>query len=83
MLTESTDMNGITAERSEFKKGNNYYSIPLHTPLCISELGGRTQYRLAVKDAGGENEGLILSEILPSWVTDVCVEVQRPDPQIF
>lgn len=28
--------------------GNNYFNVPLHTPLIFSEVGGRTLYRLQV-----------------------------------
>jgi WD repeat-containing protein 48 len=33
-------------------------------------VGGRTLYRLLVKDAGGETEGLLLNETVPQWVVD-------------
>ncbi|CAB3360713.1 Hypothetical predicted protein [Cloeon dipterum] len=44
--------------------------VPPHTPLIFSEVGGRTLYRLLVKDAGGETEGLLLNETVPQWVVD-------------
>jgi Domain of unknown function (DUF3337) len=42
------------------------------TTFCdtFSEVGGRTLYRLLVKDAGGETEGLLLNETVPQWVVD-------------
>ncbi|CAF4942027.1 unnamed protein product [Pieris macdunnoughi] len=58
--------------------GNNFFSVPLHTPLIFSEVGGRTLYRLQVGDAGGETEGNILLETVPSWVVDVAIEMAAP-----
>ncbi|GLV36077.1 uncharacterized protein CBL_01841 [Carabus blaptoides fortunei] len=46
-----------------------YFSVPPHTPLIFSEVGGRTLYRVLVGDAGGENETALLNETVPSWVT--------------
>ncbi|XP_059483067.1 WD repeat-containing protein 48 [Neocloeon triangulifer] len=50
--------------------GNEFFQVPAHTPLIFSEVGGRTLYRLLVKDAGGETEGLLLNETVPQWVVD-------------
>ena len=36
---------------------------------------GRTLFRLAVTDAGGDNECSILSETVPHWVLDATVKV--------
>ncbi|XP_013168847.1 PREDICTED: WD repeat-containing protein 48 homolog [Papilio xuthus] len=58
--------------------GNNFFGVPLHTPLIFSEVGGRTLYRLQVGDAGGETEGNLLMETVPSWVVDVAVEMAAP-----
>ncbi|GBP16829.1 WD repeat-containing protein 48 homolog [Eumeta japonica] len=58
--------------------GNNFFSVPLHTPLIFSEVGGRTLYRLQVGDASGETEGNLLSETVPSWVVDVAIEMVAP-----
>ncbi|CAH2058039.1 unnamed protein product, partial [Iphiclides podalirius] len=58
--------------------GNNFFSVPLHTPLIFSEVGGRTLYRLQVGDAGGETEGNLLMETVPSWVVDVAIEMAAP-----
>ncbi|XP_045455054.1 WD repeat-containing protein 48 homolog [Melitaea cinxia] len=58
--------------------GNNFFSVPLHTPLIFSEVGGRTLYRLQVGDAGGETEGNLLLETVPSWVVDVAIEMAAP-----
>lgn len=46
-----------------------YFSVPHHTPLIFSEVGGRTLYRVLVGDAGGENETALLNETVPNWVT--------------
>lgn len=51
-----------------------YFSVPLHTPLIFSEVGGRTLYRVLVGDAGGENETALLNETVPSWVTAIVEE---------
>ncbi|XP_072946599.1 WD repeat-containing protein 48 homolog isoform X2 [Epargyreus clarus] len=58
--------------------GNNYFNVPIHTPLIFSEVGGRTLYRLQVGDAGGETEGNLLMETVPSWVVDVAIEMAAP-----
>lgn len=58
--------------------GNTYFSVPQHTPLIFSEVGGRTLYRLAVGDAGGDTEGVLLNETVPQWVVDVAVDMTPP-----
>ena len=42
-----------------------------------SEVGGRTQYRLLCKDAGGDAEQTMLHETVPTWVVDVAVQVSN------
>ncbi|XP_015922477.1 WD repeat-containing protein 48 isoform X2 [Parasteatoda tepidariorum] len=64
------------AERG--RPGNPYFSIPEHTPVIFSEVGGRTLLRLLVGDAGRETEELLLHETIPSWVTDVVVSKNMP-----
>ncbi|KAL4709572.1 hypothetical protein ACJJTC_007303 [Scirpophaga incertulas] len=59
--------------------GNNFFSVPVHTPLIFSEVGGRTLYRLQVGDASGENEGNLLVETVPSWVVEVAIEMSAPN----
>lgn len=44
----------------------------------ISEVGGRTLYRLLCRDAGGETEGTLLTETVPSWVADIVVNRNLP-----
>jgi len=58
--------------------GNEYFSVPGHTPVIFSEVGGRTLYRLLARDAGGETEGVLLNETVPSWVVDIVVEKKLP-----
>lgn len=41
-------------------------------------MGGRTLYRLLVRDAGGETEGVLLNETVPPWVVDIVVEKNMP-----
>ena len=48
--------------------GNEYFSLPGHTPVIFSEVGGRTLYRLLARDAGGETEGVLLNETVPTYV---------------
>lgn len=45
-----------------------FFSIPKHIPLILSEVGGRTLYRVLVGDASGETENALLSETVPTWV---------------
>ena len=52
--------------------------MPGHTPVIFSEVGGRTLYRLLARDAGGETEGVLLNETVPSWVMDIVVERKLP-----
>ena len=58
--------------------GNEYFSVPGHTPVIFSEVGGRTLYRLLARDAGGETEGVLLNETVPPWVIDIVVEKKLP-----
>ena len=58
--------------------GNEYFSVPGHTPVIFSEVGGRTLYRLLARDAGGETEGVLLNETVPAWVVDIVVEKKLP-----
>uniref|UniRef100_V5IFQ4 WD repeat-containing protein 48 homolog n=1 Tax=Ixodes ricinus TaxID=34613 RepID=V5IFQ4_IXORI len=60
------------------KPGNMYFSVPDHTPVTFSEVGGRTLLRLLVGDAGRENEELLLNETVPTWVTDVVISKNMP-----
>ncbi|XP_062553277.1 WD repeat-containing protein 48 homolog [Armigeres subalbatus] len=59
-------------------RGNEYFSVPKHTPIIFSEVGGRNVCRLLVKDAVGETESALLSETVPSWVTNVVIERTIP-----
>ena len=43
-----------------------------------SEVGGRTLYRLLCRDAGGETEGTLLTETVPTWVADIVVNRNLP-----
>ncbi|XP_058801534.1 WD repeat-containing protein 48 [Phymastichus coffea] len=70
----SNDGNGPRHTRG----GNPYFSVPDHTPVIFSEVGGRTLYRLLVRDAAGETEGVLLNETVPSWVRDIVVDKNLP-----
>ena len=43
--------------------------------MRCSEPGGRTLFRLLMRDAGGESEQHLLNETVPSWVFEVVLEV--------
>lgn len=58
--------------------GNEFFSVPGHTPVIFSEVGGRTLYRLLARDAGGETEGVLLNETVPSWVIDIVIDKKPP-----
>lgn len=62
----------------EHIKGNEYFKVPKHTPVSISEIAGRTVCRLLVRDTAGESESSFLNDNVPSWVTDVVVERVPP-----
>jgi len=44
----------------------------------LSEVGGRTLYRLLVRDAAGETEGVLLNETVPPWVVNIVVDKNLP-----
>lgn len=58
--------------------GNGCFSIPIHTPVIMSESfgTGRTLLRFLAVDASGETEQCLLSEITPPWIYDVVVKVK-------
>lgn len=45
-----------------------HFSVPKHIPLILSEVGGRTLYRVLVGDTGGDTENALLNETVPNWV---------------
>jgi len=59
-------------------RGNDYFKVPLHTPIILSEVGGRTLCRLLVRDAASETDSALLQETVPSFVTDVVIERANP-----
>ncbi|CAL4061854.1 unnamed protein product, partial [Meganyctiphanes norvegica] len=68
-------------EEGDSGPGNQYFSIPPHTPVIISEVQGRTLYRLLCGDAGGDTEGVLLNETVPPWVLDIVVDKTTPKPK--
>ena len=52
--------------------------MDLFAIIVFSEVGGRTLYRLLVRDAGGETEGVLLSDTVPQWILDTVVENNLP-----
>lgn len=71
---EALIVNGVV----DASPGNGYFSVPGHTPVIFSEVGGRTLFRLLAKDAGGDTEGMLLNETVPMWVVDITVEKNMP-----
>ncbi|KAF0301841.1 WD repeat-containing protein 48 [Amphibalanus amphitrite] len=69
--------NGSDAQALAKPVGNEYFSVPPHTPVIFSEAGGRFFYRLLCRDAVGESEGT-LNEMVPDWVVDCVVERNTP-----
>ncbi|CAF0914356.1 unnamed protein product, partial [Didymodactylos carnosus] len=67
--------NDAYAERVRLE---NMSHIPGHTPIFISEIGGRTLYRFQCKEAAGEPEQGFLCEFLPAFITNVIVKHQLP-----
>ena len=57
---------------------NGYFSVPLHTPIILTEGGSRTLLRLQVGDARRETEDLILQDMAPEWLVDVVVHRNLP-----
>ncbi|CAG2116054.1 unnamed protein product, partial [Medioppia subpectinata] len=57
---------------------NQYFSVPLHTPVIFSEGGNRTLLRLLVCDARRDTEDVLLQETVPPWVVDVVVNKNMP-----
>ncbi|XP_043272942.1 WD repeat-containing protein 48 [Venturia canescens] len=74
---DENDGNGDDGS-GQSRGGNPYFSVPGHTPVIFSEVGGRTLYRLLVRDAAGETEGVLLKETVPSWVVDIVVHKNLP-----
>ncbi|XP_071495123.1 WD repeat-containing protein 48-like [Diadema antillarum] len=63
---------------SVINKGNSYFSVPPHTPVIFSEVGGRTLFRFLCRDASGDSERMLLNENVPQWVVSVTVEHTQP-----
>lgn len=58
--------------------GNGYFSVPLHTPIILTEGGSRTLLRLQAGDARRETEDVIIQETAPEWLIDVVVHHNLP-----
>ncbi|XP_074655956.1 WD repeat-containing protein 48-like [Tubulanus polymorphus] len=82
--TYTYDMPDINEEHTnglmegEKRGGNAYFSVPGHTPVIFSEVGGRTLFRLLCRDASGDQEQMLLNETVPPWVMDITVEKNIP-----
>ena len=78
-IEDESDIDSGSHQRpGQQTQGNEYFSVPGHTPVIFSEVGGRTLYRLLARDAGGETEGVLLNETVPAWVVDIVVEKKLP-----
>ncbi|KAK6187082.1 hypothetical protein SNE40_006330 [Patella caerulea] len=60
------------------KGSTSYFTVPGHTPVIFSEVGGRTLFRLLCRDASGDTEQMLLNETVPSWVVEVVVNRNMP-----
>ncbi|XP_053213826.1 WD repeat-containing protein 48-like [Panonychus citri] len=49
---------------------NQYFSVPAHTPIILSEGSNRTLLRLLVGDARRETEDMLLQENVPLWISE-------------
>lgn len=53
-----------------------FYSLPLHTPVLIRQCNEdivRPLFRTTVRDAASSTDSAMLRDVLPLWVTNVCV----------
>ncbi|KRX22600.1 WD repeat-containing protein 48 [Trichinella nelsoni] len=58
---------------------NGYFAVPeKHCLFLHSETSGRALFRLACRDAGGENESALLNDVLPQWAVDIVVNKAMP-----
>ena len=62
----------------ENTSGNELFSVPGHTQVIFSEVGGKTLCQLRARDAGGVREGFYLHEAVPAWILDIVVENKLP-----
>lgn len=64
---------------TQVQRGNGYFSVPKHTPVVFGESGdcGCALLRLQVGDAGNLQEGLLLDETVPAWITDIVIRVRQ------
>jgi WD repeat-containing protein 48 len=58
---------------------NNYFSVPMHTPLILNEAGNKTLLRLLVGDARKETESMLLSEHVPEWIKKIVIRKTTPE----
>lgn len=75
---ELDDLNQSKITQCEAKGGNQFFSIPGHTPVIFSEVGGRTQVRFLCRDAGGDTEQITINETIPRWVHEIVVQRNLP-----
>ncbi|KAK2705712.1 WD repeat-containing protein 48-like [Artemia franciscana] len=68
----------IEKELEPGKAANGYFSVPPHTPIIISEVDGRTLYRVLCKDTGGDAESASLQDNLPSWIVETVADRVTP-----
>lgn len=71
-IPDRTHLNGMA-----MRAGNQYFSIPEHTPIIVSE-GNQTLLRFLAHEACNENEDLFLQEIIPLWISDIVTSKCQP-----
>lgn len=62
---------------ASIRAGNQYFTIPDHTPIIVSE-GNQTLLRFLAHEACNENEDLFLQEIIPLWMSDIVTSRCQP-----
>ncbi|XP_055341212.1 WD repeat-containing protein 48-like [Paramacrobiotus metropolitanus] len=66
--------NGAAGDGNHVASRRPFFHVPEHTPVILSEVNGRTLFRMHVRDACGEIENILLKENVPPWVHDIIVE---------
>lgn len=78
MVTNENERNGsIGGGSGSGEAGLLRFNIPDHTTMIVSEVAGRTLYRLEVKDLIKESESGTFAKSLPSWIHDALLIVNQ------
>lgn len=57
--------------------GNQYFSVPPHTPIIISE-GNQTIFKFIAQQASEQCEDMFLVGIIPPWISDIVISKCQP-----